>query len=154
MTQFFQFEADFVESLRCIPMQVRFKLDTCGIKLKLQHWHQFSEAQRQALVDLPCASQVEVLEYRAQLRTWVFECLGTYPSDLAIAAHPDWLNTATIPESVTQKCLEVGGAIGLSQWIELSPLQRFALIKLSGSNHENTNFFPALKEFHLSVSDI
>jgi hypothetical protein len=26
---FFQFEADFVESLCCIPMQVRLKLDTC-----------------------------------------------------------------------------------------------------------------------------
>lgn len=24
MTDFFQFEADFVDSLRCIPMQVRF----------------------------------------------------------------------------------------------------------------------------------
>ncbi len=31
----FQFEADFVASLRCIPIQVRYKLDTCGIKLKL-----------------------------------------------------------------------------------------------------------------------
>ncbi|HEY9298982.1 MAG TPA: nitrate reductase associated protein, partial [Phormidium sp.] len=28
-TKFFQFEADFVNSLRCIPMQVRYKLDTC-----------------------------------------------------------------------------------------------------------------------------
>jgi len=25
------FETNFVDSLRCIPMQVRFKLDTCGI---------------------------------------------------------------------------------------------------------------------------
>jgi len=35
IADFFQFEADFVDSLRCIPMQVRFKLATCGIKLKL-----------------------------------------------------------------------------------------------------------------------
>ncbi|MBD0342498.1 MAG: nitrate reductase associated protein, partial [Microcoleus sp. Co-bin12] len=36
---FFEFEADFVEALRCIPMKVRLKLDTCGIKLKLQDWN-------------------------------------------------------------------------------------------------------------------
>jgi hypothetical protein len=34
----FQFEADFVAALRCIPMYVRFKLDTVGLKLKLSHW--------------------------------------------------------------------------------------------------------------------
>lgn len=35
---FFAFESDFVDSLRCIPMVVRYKLDTCGIKLKLPEW--------------------------------------------------------------------------------------------------------------------
>jgi hypothetical protein len=56
MTNFFQFEADFVDSLRCIPMQVRMKLDTCGIKLKLTHWHQFTQQERQALVEMPCTT--------------------------------------------------------------------------------------------------
>ncbi|MEE3716204.1 nitrate reductase associated protein [Tumidithrix elongata RA019] len=150
MTQFFQFEADFVESLRCIPMQVRFKLDTCGIKLKLQHWHQFTTAQRQTLVDLPCERETEIFNYRSLLRTWVLEYSGTYPSELEIASNPDWLNATTIPESVHLKSLEVGHTIRLEQWLALSPLQRFALIKLSSSNHENSNFFPALEEFHLS----
>lgn len=39
---FFAFEADFVVSLGCIPMRVRYKLDTCGIKLKLPQWHQLT----------------------------------------------------------------------------------------------------------------
>jgi len=38
MADFFEFEADFVDSLRCIPMHVRLKLDTC-IKLKLAQWN-------------------------------------------------------------------------------------------------------------------
>jgi len=38
---FFDFEADFVLSLRCIPMIVRYKLDTYGVKLKLAHWNHF-----------------------------------------------------------------------------------------------------------------
>jgi hypothetical protein len=40
-------------------------------------------------------------------------------------------------------------ALSLEQWASLLPLQRFALIKLSRSNHENHNFVPALQEFGL-----
>ncbi|NEQ62650.1 MAG: nitrate reductase associated protein, partial [Moorea sp. SIO4A1] len=32
---------------------------------------------------------------------------------------------------------------------ELTPIQRFALIKLTRPSHENKNFLPALKEFQL-----
>ncbi|MDJ0543718.1 MAG: nitrate reductase associated protein, partial [Microcystis sp. M53601_WE4] len=35
------------------------------------------------------------------------------------------------------------------QWQKLPPSQRFALIKLSRPGHENLNFYPALKEFHI-----
>ncbi len=35
-TGMFDFESDFVASLRCIPMCVRFKLDLCEIKLSLR----------------------------------------------------------------------------------------------------------------------
>ncbi|NET53376.1 MAG: hypothetical protein F6K09_33390 [Merismopedia sp. SIO2A8] len=66
MTHFFQFEADFVNSLRCIPMQVRFKLDTCGIKLKLIQWHNFNQQERQALVEMPCTTPAEIQAYREQ----------------------------------------------------------------------------------------
>ncbi|MDR9402251.1 MAG: nitrate reductase associated protein, partial [Halothece sp. Uz-M2-17] len=37
--------------------------------------------------------------------------------------------------------------INREQWQKLTPLQRFALIKLSRPSHENKNFYPALKEF-------
>jgi hypothetical protein len=39
--QIFEFELDFVRTLRCVPMIVRFKLDTCGVKLSLTHWNRF-----------------------------------------------------------------------------------------------------------------
>ena len=31
------------------PLVVRYKLDTCGVKLKLPHWHRFTLAQRRNL---------------------------------------------------------------------------------------------------------
>lgn len=149
MTQFFQFEADFVESLRCIPMQVRLKLDTCGIKLKLPQWHQFTQVDRQTLLELPCETPTEVHTYRNFLTQLVQERTGTVASTLAIDPTPPWLDSTTIPASVQAKAQEVGAAITLDQWDQLLVAERFALIKLSRSNHENANFLPALKEFHV-----
>lgn len=150
MTDFFEFEADFVDSLRCIPMQVRFKLDTCGVKLKLPHWHHFSQAERQELVEMPCATEPEIVAYRTHLRQLVQSQTGELPADLPIDAHPAWMDAATIPESVQTQVQSVGYSITQTQWANLTPLQRFALIKLSRSQHENKNFLPALQEFHLT----
>ena len=149
MADFFQFESDFVDSLRCIPMQVRYKLDTCGVKLKLAHWHQFSQSERQQLVDLDCATAANTEHYRSVLRQLVQAHTGELPTDLPIDLQPAWVDATAIPESVVAQAKSVGQEIHLDQWAKLSPLQRFALIKLSRSQHENKNFLPALQEFHL-----
>jgi hypothetical protein len=149
MNDLFNFEADFVESLRCIPMQVRFKLDTCGIKLKLAEWHKFSHAQRQQLVDMPCAIASEARHYRQFLQNLVLECTGDRATQLAIDPNPVWEDGQNIPTEVHAKLQAVGATLSLSQWAGLSPLERFVLIKLSRSSHENSNFVPALKEFQL-----
>lgn len=149
MTQFFQFEADFVDSLRCIPMQVRFKLDTCGVKLKLPHWHAFTNQERETLVSAPCATEEEIQAYRDLLRHLVQLHTGTLPNDLPIDTLPAWMDAASVPTSVLEQGRSFGVEITQAQWAQLTPLQRFALIKLSRSQHENKNFLPALKEFHL-----
>ncbi len=107
MVQFFQFEADFVDSLRCIPMQVRLKLDTCGIKLKLPQWHRFSAQERQTLVDMPCITASEVQAYRELLQRLVLERAGVAATDLPVETNPDWMNTSTVPTSVQQQAQDV-----------------------------------------------
>jgi hypothetical protein len=149
MTNFFQFESDFVESLRCIPMQVRMKLDTCGIKLKLQDWNKFTAEERQQLVDLPCAIASEVETYRQFLNQLVIEQTGLPAKDLPVEDMPAWMDDTNIPIAVQEKSQELGATIAPSQWQTLTALQRFALIKLSRSSHENSNFLPALKEFQI-----
>ena len=146
---FFQFEADFVDNLRCIPMQVRFKLDTCGIKLQLSDWNHFNETERQALVDLPCHTETEIQTYRESLQQLVQQYNGAPPAELPVESHPAWMESTTIPTFVQHKAQEVGTSIALAQWASLTPLQRFALIKLSRPSHENKNFLPALQEFNL-----
>ena len=149
MSDFFQFEMDFASSLRCIPMQVRYKLDLCGIKLKLPQWNQFSTENRQMLLDLPCQTSAQVQLYREILQRLVQEATGEIATDLPVEADPEWENDGKIPESVGEKAREMQVALTVEQWAKLTPIQRFALIKLSRSSHENRNFIPALEEFHM-----
>ena len=146
---FFQFEADFVDSLRCIPMIVRLKLDTCGVKLKLAEWNRFTQAECQQLVDLSCTDLAEITAYREYVSELIFQHTGDRASLLTIDPQPPWLDDRAIPPSVETKATEHQLNITLSQWVNLTPLQRFALIKLTRSSHENNNFLPALTEFGL-----
>jgi hypothetical protein len=141
---FFQFEADFVQSLRCVPMQVRFKLDTCGVKIKLSHWHHFTHSERQKLVYLACDRPDEIAIYKEFL-------LNLIPKDSVSLIHidPVWEDGDRFPIEVLQHLASLDLGITLDQWSSLSNLQRFALIKLSRSHHENQNFIPALHEFNL-----
>lgn len=150
MSKFFKFETDFVESLRCIPMQVRFKLDTCGVKLKLNHWHQFNQKERELLVEKPCLTPEQILEYKNYLQELVKNKTGEYAKELEIDANPPWLNKEEISIQVKEKALEFNLDLNLIQWQNLTALQRFALIKLSKKGHENRNFLPALQEFNLA----
>ena len=147
---FFQFENDFVASLRCIPMQVRLKLDTCGVKLKLNHWHQLTQPERQVLTQMSCTTPEESKVYRNFLQNLLQEKTGAKAKELEIDPHPPWLNTQEIPTDVQQKAAEFNLIIDREQWETLTPLQRFALIKLSRPSHENKNFLPAIQEFGIS----
>ena len=71
---------------------------------------------------------------------------------LEVDPHPAWLNDRDIPSTIEIKAAEYGVIITQSQWANLTPLQRFATIKLTRSSHENNNFLPALQEFGLVKS--
>ncbi|MBW4684835.1 MAG: nitrate reductase associated protein [Komarekiella atlantica HA4396-MV6] len=149
MATFFKFESDFVDSLRCIPMQVRYKLDSCGIKLKLSDWNHMAHAERETLVELPCTTETEIRAYQEYLQQLILERTGIPPAKLPIEPHPAWMDSTNIPASIQEKSQEIGIILTPHQWANLTPLQRFALIKLSRSGHENKNFPKAMAEFSL-----
>ena len=149
MTTFFAFERDFIDSLRCIPMVVRYKLDTCGVKLKLNHWNDFNQQERQTLVDKSCQTPAEIEKYRTELQELVRQKTGEYAKELTIEDHPSWLNKQEIPNNVQEKVQQFDLQLTLPQWQKLNDIQRFVLIKLSRSSHENRNFLPAIKEFNI-----
>ena len=149
-TQLFAFESDFVASLRCIPMAVRFKLDRCGIKLSLRQWSRFTRDDRQTLLTRSCGGRAEVEAYRVALTALVALRANEIAKPLAEPPCGQWDDGCEVAPVVA------GYARGLGvrppsrqEWAALSPLQRFVLIKLTRDNHDNVNFIPAMREFGL-----
>lgn len=150
-TRFFAFESDFVDNLRCIPMIVRYKLDTCRVKLQLTHWCKFNYEEKDQLASLPCHKPDEIEAYASFVNGLVWQYAGTVPG-LLNHLDPAWIY-AQIPAEVHERAREWDcPVISPSQWMRLDILERFALVKLSRSGHEGRNFPRALAEFGLATA--
>lgn len=148
----FSFENDFVRTLRCIPMCVRFKLDRSGIKLTLRQWSRFTFSDREALRMLPCETEIEVKIYRSELQSLVEARSAERPAELQIAPEPAWASPE-VPTEILAFASERGfSAPSQINWSRFSRLERYALVKLSRDKHENANFEPALREFGVEVT--
>lgn len=146
---FFDFESDFVESLRCIPMIVRYKLDSCGIKLKLPEWVKISVEEKHQLAFLPCYMDSEIKFYGEFVKKLVWK-YANHEASLLTSVDDCWNILTKVPEEVQTKATEYNcPVLSHKQWIELDTLQRFALVKLSRSGHEGKNFPRAMREFGL-----
>ena len=149
--EYFDFEEDFVEeNVRCIPMTVRFKMDAAGIKLKLAEWSKFSVAERIELAVLSVANKEEADKYHQYLSGLIKKYTGDEATELAIDSSPGWANLEAVPLMLHEKAGELGLVISLTQWKQLTNLQRFALLKLCRPGHENKNFPKAILEFGLT----
>jgi hypothetical protein len=149
--EYFRFEEDFIEeSVRCIPMIVRFKLDACGIKLKLMEWSKMKVTERSNLAEYSCQTTEEVAAYRRYVQQIVKVRAGQDVTDLLIVKNPLWATLTEVPGLFLEKLKELNLSVSVAQWQGLSALQRFALLKLCSPGHENKNFPLALEEFNLA----
>lgn len=148
--EYFQFEQDFVEdNIRCIPMIVRFKMDAAGIKLKLSEWSKFTPDERAKLASMPCQPEENTKIYYDYLEGLVKKHTGDTAVKIEVEKYPSWANAFAIPEPLQLRAKEIDKEIDISQWIELTHLQRFALLKLCRPGHESKNFKKAMKEFRI-----
>jgi hypothetical protein len=146
----FRFEVDFGGTLRCIPMSVRMKLDQVGIKLSLKQWNRIPSEERRELVELHCDSAAETQTYKAHLISLIEAHTRSEVEFAPVDAMPPWADAAAVPERIGEWARGVGVAPpSEEQWAALTPLQRFALYKLTRPGHKNENFLPAMREFTL-----
>jgi hypothetical protein len=145
----FQFEARSEDCRSCIPMEVRLKLDLCGVKLQLSQWQMLSQEEQRVLADLPFELNDQLVPFREMVKQIVLKNSGTPVSVLPLEPNPPWENKTEIPIRLQERAFKLGCTLKLEQWGTLTPLQRFALIKLVRPGHENQNFLAALLEFGL-----
>jgi len=148
---FFAFEQDFAGTLRCIPMKVRLKLDLCGIKLSLRQWSQLLPIIRRQLLHSPCETVNEQVAYRETLVELIAKYCDEPLRTLAGSDDHLWRDVSVVPTCIlAQAERDKVSPPDLARWQRLHALQRFALVKLARSQHENENFVPALREFGLT----
>lgn len=148
----FDFESDFVATLRCIPMAVRFKLDRCGIKLSLRQWSRFSALDRRVLLWKLCDAPADIAAYRDHLIELVAARTNEQAKVLVEEQDLAWRNAAAVAPTVINFAAEKGlAAPSVAQWGRLTNLERFVLVKLTRDNHDNVNFAPAMIEFGLAA---
>jgi hypothetical protein len=146
----FAFELDFGGTLRCIPMSVRLKLDRTGIKLSLKQWNKFPTEERRQLVEMPCDESPQIESYRQYLIALIRNFTTTPVELVPLDNLPLWSDPAVVPERICVWARNLAVASpSREQWALLSPLQRFALLKLTRPGHSNDNFIPAMREFWL-----
>ncbi|MDZ4709701.1 MAG: nitrate reductase associated protein [Saprospiraceae bacterium] len=143
----FDFEKEFiVQAIQCIPMIVRYKLDTVGIKLSLAQWSRFSWFDRYQLSILACREKNEFKQYEIFL--------------IELLKHHGWFELTRLPligrmpdipagilDLLNERLMDLGHQIDEAQWKDLTDLERFALSKLIRKDHESKNLIPALVEF-------
>ncbi len=140
----FAFEQDFVGSWRCIPLCVRRKLDLIGLKLKLSHWLELSQEQRQELVDWP--DNPKALTTMAEhLRRCTRAMADGEAKPLPAAIGEPW-QQQQLPAAIQEAAQRHSTTLSLQQWSALNELERFALCKLSRPGHDHHNLPAALNE--------
>jgi hypothetical protein len=146
----FRFEEEFMEGeIRCIPMAVRFKLDGCGIRLKLSEWNQLTVEERSQLLQFQGRGNEDPTAFRNLVQQLVKNHTRDALTEMHVEENPPWLAMSSIPDFLQMKLKEFGWSISIPDWQSLSNLQRFVLLKLSRPHHANKNFPKAMKEFGL-----
>ena len=84
MIRKFTFEAEIYDSLNCLPLAARRKLDALGIKLHLAQWGQFGRGERLMICHAPTDSDDE----RSALRIFIEEVALARTGSPAKALHP------------------------------------------------------------------
>jgi hypothetical protein len=147
MIRKFRFEAEIYESLNCLPMAARRKLDALGIKIHLAQWEQLGRGERLMICHAPSDSEEE----RDALRTFIEEAtvarFGSAPKTLSEESRKAAFPPAHPPQALIRNARAAGVELAESSWAALDDDQRYALIKLGDTEKPSHNFAAALKEF-------
>jgi hypothetical protein len=147
MIRKFKFEDEMHESLQCVPMAVRRKLDRVGLKIGLEQWKSLDRGERLAICHLPVASEDECDALGVFIREAMKRRFGVEPKRLTDAQRASAEPPAAPPIQVVAHAGEAGYDLSAAAWSRLDSDERFALMKMGDAQKPSHNLAAALKEF-------
>jgi hypothetical protein len=143
----FQFEGDIHQSLDCVPLTVRRRLDLAGLKISLAGWQTLTRGERLALCHLPTENEADIAVYREVMQQFC-DARG-----VALKPLPDadrvW-NAAEPPAPLRTRLDELAVALAPAAWRALDEESRYALCKLADPQREPAKLQAALIELGLA----
>jgi hypothetical protein len=141
----FNFEAEVYETLSCVPMAVRRKLDRAGVKVGLKQWQALGRGERLAICHLPATTDEEVEALHLFIREAVARG-GTEPTALSDADRAGAEPPADPPGALVEQADILGFRLDGSTWRRLDGDERYALMKLGTGPKLSHNLKAALGE--------
>lgn len=147
MIRNFKFEAEIYESLNCLPMAARRKLDAVGIKLHLAQWERLGRGEKLMI----CHAPADLEEEHSALRTFIEEVAMARTGSPAKILPDDVRRSANPPDHPPRLLAQHARASGVElddqKWAVLDDDQRYALIKLGDAERPSHSLKLALQEF-------
>jgi hypothetical protein len=147
MNRKFQFEAEIYQTLSCLPMAARRKLDAVGIKIGRVQWAKLSRTERLQICEAPADSSDEIAALRRFIDETVLARAGSRPTELSEDARQSAWPPAELPSQLAARAEELGAPITQSAWSTLDDDERYVLVKLGGGETARHNLHAALIEF-------
>jgi len=147
MIRKFKFEDEMHESLQCVPMAVRRKLDRVGLKIGLEQWKSLGRGERLAICHLPVDSGEEREALDVFIREAMTRQFGVEPKSLSDAQKASAEPPASAPARVITRARMAGFDLNDDAWSRLDADEKFALLKMGDAETPSHNLAAALKEF-------
>ena len=116
MIRKFKFEDEMHESLQCVPMAVRRKLDRVGLKIGLEQWKSLDRGERLAICHLPVASAEECDGLSEFIREAMQRRFGVEPKVLTDAQRASADPPASPPDRVVKHARAQGFDLSAAVW--------------------------------------
>jgi len=146
MIRKFEFEAEIYETLSCLPMAARRKLDAVGIKIGRMQWAKLSRSERLKICDATANSPDEIAALRLFIDEAVLAKAGSRPAELSEEARGSARPPSNLPSQLAAHAGALGVPIVQSAWDTLDDDERYALVKLGGGGTASHNLRAALTE--------
>jgi len=146
MMRQFDFEAGIYQSLSCLPMAARRKLDRLGLKISLEQWQRMSRAERLMICHAPASTPEEHEALSLFLHEVALARSGSPPRPLSDESRQEAEPAVEPPAPLVANANQLGVVLTSREWQRLDEDERYALIKLGGVSRPSHNFKAALAE--------